>query len=78
MAETSHAAYNIKRCDVGGFVMNDLYEKINDEPKASEVCDSLIQGYKEMSRINLGLAENAVASDNEALKLCEQIIAECE
>ena len=58
--------------------MNDLYEKINDEPKASEVCDSLIQGYKEMSRINLGLAENAVASDNEALKLCEQIIAECE
>ena len=47
-------------------------------PKTSAICDSLIQGYKEMSRINLGLAEEAVASDNEAMELCEQIIAECE
>ena len=58
--------------------MNDLYEKMNGEPKTSDLRDSLIQGYKEMSRINLGLAEDSVASDNEALELCEQIIAECE
>lgn len=54
-----------------------LLKKVN-EPETSDVCDALIHGYKEMSRINLGLAEDAIASDNEALELCEQIIAECE
>ncbi len=38
----------------------------------------LIEGYKEMSRINLSLAEDAVQSDNEALMLGEQKLAECE
>lgn len=38
----------------------------------------LAQGYKEMSRINLELAEETVTSDNEALELCEQKFAECE
>lgn len=38
----------------------------------------LIEGYKEMSRINLSLAECAVQSDNEALTLGEQKLAECE
>jgi len=42
------------------------------------LTDALIAGYKEMSRINLSLAEEAVASDNEALEICEQNIAECE
>ena len=36
--------------------------------------DALIAGYKEMSRINLSLAEEAVASDNEAALLSEQCI----
>lgn len=34
--------------------------------------DALAAGYMEMSRINLSLAEKAVASDNEAAELCEQ------
>lgn len=34
--------------------------------------DLLAHGYKEMSRINLNLAEEAVSSDNEALSLCEE------
>ena len=34
----------------------------------------LAQGYKEMSRINLSLAEEAVTSDNEAALLSEQCI----
>ena len=38
----------------------------------------LIDGYKEMSRINLSLAEDAVQSDNEALAAAEQKLAECE
>ena len=43
-----------------------------DENKRLECA--LIAGYKEMSRINLSLAEEAVASDNEAAKLSEQCI----
>ena len=35
---------------------------------------ALIAGYKEMSRINLSLAEEAVTSDNEAALLSEQCI----
>ncbi|MBO4941667.1 MAG: hypothetical protein J6D15_05650 [Clostridia bacterium] len=38
----------------------------------------LKKGYEEMSRINLGLAEESVFSDNEALALAEQKLAECE
>ena len=40
--------------------------------------DSLIDGYKEMSRINLSLAEESVVSDNDALYLAEQKLAERE
>ncbi len=39
---------------------------------------SLIEGYKAMSRINLSFAESSVQSDNEALALGEQKLAECE
>lgn len=48
--------------------------------KSEDFCrlHSLAQGYKEMSRINLELAEETVSSDNEALELCEQKFAECE
>ena len=38
------------------------------------LTDALIAGYKEMSRINLSLAEEAVASDNEATELSEQCL----
>lgn len=40
--------------------------------------DNLIDGYKEMSRINLSLAEESVTSDNDALDLAEQNLAERE
>ncbi len=43
-----------------------------DEKKRLECA--LIAGYKEMSRINLSLAEEAVTSDNEAALLSEQCI----
>ncbi len=38
----------------------------------------MMDGYKEMSRINLSLAEEGVESDNDALLVCEQKLAECE
>ena len=38
----------------------------------------LAKGYEEMSRINLNLSNSALESDNEALALCEQKLAECE
>ena len=44
----------------------------------AQTVKSLIEGYKEMSRINLSLAESALESDNEALALGEQKLAECE
>ena len=42
--------------------------------KKARLESALIAGYKEMSRINLSLAEEAVASDNEAALLSEQCI----
>lgn len=56
----------------------DLCIEKGNEFANSYDCTELAQGYKEMSRINLGLAEEAVASDNDALEICEQNIAECE
>ena len=44
----------------------------------SKAYDGLIDGYKEMSRINLSLAEESVKSDNDALCLAEQNLAERE
>lgn len=44
----------------------------------AQIRQKLAQGYKEMSRINLMLAEEAIESANEALSLCEQKLAECE
>ncbi len=79
MAETSHAAYNIE--DMGEFsVENMLSEKNKDNLNCCNCNDrnALAVGYIEMSRINLELAEEAVALDNEALELCQQKFAECE
>lgn len=38
----------------------------------------LIEGYREMSRINLSLANSALNADNGVLARCEQELAECE
>lgn len=58
--------------------MGDWNGKKNNDPVMLYDENSLAQGYKEMSRINLGLAEDSLASDNEALEICEQKFAECE
>ncbi len=44
----------------------------SDKKTLEEHIQSLKTGYEQMSRINLELAENAVASDNDALFLAEQ------
>lgn len=49
--------------------------KANDKEQLKQ---KLMNGYKEMSRINLMLAEEALESDNQSLRLCEQKLAECE
>ena len=41
-------------------------------PEATAYESLLIAGYKEMSRINQSLAEEAVHTDNEALSICEE------
>ena len=53
-------------------------DKVFDEHIETQEELSLIDGYKEMSRINLSLAEDGVLSDNDALEICEQKLAECE
>ncbi len=58
--------------------MNNRGKKHMQESENFCKLHSLARGYKEMSRINLELAEETVASDNEALELCEQKFAECE
>lgn len=47
-------------------------------PISAEDADMLKKGYEEMSRINLSLAEDSLLSDNEALEIAEQKLAECE
>ncbi|MGN1116198.1 MAG: hypothetical protein ACI4TH_06505 [Candidatus Ornithomonoglobus sp.] len=38
----------------------------------------LMEGYLEMSEINLEEAENSQTACNEALRVCEQNLTECE
>lgn len=38
----------------------------------------LEEGYREMSEINLGLAKMCLEADNDALKVTEQYLTECE
>ncbi len=52
-------------------------DNLNSAELSAENYD-LAEGYKVMSRINLSLAEDGVLSDNDALEICEQKLAECE
>lgn len=55
-----------------------LPEGHEKDRRNAKIRMSLIEGYKEMSRINLSLAESALAADNDAAALGEQKLAECE
>lgn len=44
----------------------------------NELYEALKKGYAEMSEVNLYLAEECVASDNEALDISENNLTECE
>jgi hypothetical protein len=51
--------------------LNDIPQTFAEiKPSEREIC--LKNGYQEMSRINLSLAEEAVSSDDDALILAEQ------
>lgn len=80
LAWTSHTAYNVKGIDMGvPFVTDECKKSKAVFAEISETyADLLKKGYEEMSRINLGLAEESVLFDNEALTLAEQKLAECE
>ena len=43
-----------------------------------QLLRELADGYKEMKDINIDLAEEGVAVDNESLKKCEDSLTECE
>ncbi|MGN0163134.1 MAG: hypothetical protein ACI4EA_06080 [Candidatus Ornithomonoglobus sp.] len=43
-----------------------------------EMKRKLMEGYLEMSEINLEEAENSQTACNEALRVCEQNLTECE
>lgn len=48
------------------------------DKKIEDIERELIKGYIEMSAINLDEAESSTASDNEALRSCEEKLTECE
>lgn len=65
--------------DGGIFVSrSEALESLNENRCSSEKNNALERalavGYREMSRINLSLAEEAVPSDNEAAELCGQYL----
>ncbi len=43
-----------------------------------EIMEALKKGYTEMSEINLEEANNGLKSDNDALRICEEKLTECE
>ena len=45
---------------------------------SEDVRKSLIDGYKMMSEINLEEANLSVKSDNDAFRICEEELTECE
>ena len=49
-----------------------------EKQKKMELNYSLARGYAEMASVNLALSREALSSDNDSLRLCEQILAERE
>ncbi len=43
-----------------------------------EIKNELLKGYLEMSEINLEEADFSLESDNDALRICEEKLTECE
>ncbi len=52
--------------------------KYLSDNRRRRINSELLKGYGEMAEINLRLAEDGISSDNQALKLCEQKLAESE
>ncbi len=48
------------------------------DKRAEDIIQALKNGYIEMSEINLEEAESGLASDNDALRSCEEKLTECE
>ena len=75
------------RIDMGGFFVREreCAERHGETAKKHAEMSrnarrkiSMIEGYREMSRINLSLANSALSADNGVLARCEQKLAECE
>lgn len=87
MSEKSGAIINSVKGSGELFCENtDEYKKESEESqtkypgasRGSKINSELLKGYKEMAEINLRLAEDGISSDNCALELCEQKLAESE
>ncbi len=48
------------------------------DKRADDILKQLEKGYIEMSEINLEEAESSTVSDNDALRICEEKLTECE
>lgn len=75
------------KIDMGGFAVvkekiaegrQDSFEEHTAMCRDMRKKNCLIEGYREMSRINLSLANSALNADNGVLARCEQELAECE
>lgn len=66
-----------KHNDGGGKVLKKLAHCLN-ENRRRKINSELAKGYCEMAEINTELAEMGINSDNHALEICEQKLAESE
>ena len=65
---------DVPRKNKGGLIALSRIKNINKEA----LIKQLEKGYKEMSEINLELAQMCLEADNESLSLCEEKLTECE
>ena len=62
------------KTEKGGLIALSQIKKSDKNKLVAE----LEKGYKEMSDINLELAQMCLEADNESLSLCEEKLTECE
>lgn len=57
--------------------LKELIRNLSDN-RRRKINSELAKGYSEMAEINIKLADEGINSDNQALEICEQKLAECE
>lgn len=76
MSKKSEVIVN-SECENNDKALKELIRNLSDN-RRRKINSELAKGYSEMAEINVKLAEDGISSDNHALEICEQKLAECE